>query len=129
VCAHAVRVALKSIPGVQAVDVSLEKGEAVATFSPGNTVRYEQLLRAIEKNGFVVKGSKLVADGRVNSNGGSTEFEVSGSNDRFRLEPANSGLAAVLEFVGNEVEITGAVPEVPKGKTPDVLRYESVVPK
>ena len=127
-CAHAVRVALKSIPGVQAVDVSLEKGEAVATFAAGNTVRYEQLLRAIEKNGFVVKGSKLVADGRVSSNGGSTEFEVSGSNDHFRLEAASSGVSPIAQF-GGKVEITGSVPEVPKDKTPEVLRYESVVAK
>ena len=128
-CAHAVRVALKSIPGVQAVDVSLEKGEAVATFAGGNTVRYEQLLRAIEKNGFVVKGSKLVADGRVTSSNGSTEFEVSGSNDHFMIEPATSGLAPISQFAGKAVEITGSVPEVAKGKAPEVLRYESVVAK
>jgi hypothetical protein len=104
-------------------------GEAVATFAPGNRVRYERLLRAIEKNGFVVKGSKLVANGRVVSSGGSYELEVSGSNERLTLEPASGDVAPVVQFVGRAVEITGSVPEVAKGKTPDVLRYNSVVPK
>lgn len=63
------RVALKNIKGVETVSVSLEKGEAVATFAPGNSVRYDDLLRAIEKNGFVVKGSKVVADGTVSTAG------------------------------------------------------------
>ena len=51
------RVALKDIKGVNTVNVSLERGEAVATFAPGNTVRYEQLLRAIETNRITPVGS------------------------------------------------------------------------
>jgi copper chaperone CopZ len=127
VCAHAVRVALKNIKGVDTVNVSLEKVEAVATFAPGNTVRYNDLLRAIEKNGFVVKGSRVVADGIVNATGGAPELAVSGSGDRFRLQ-AEPSVAASLP-PGATVEITGQVPEVPKGKSADVLLYRSVVKK
>jgi copper chaperone CopZ len=122
-----VRVALRSIKGVETVDVSLERGKAVATFAPGNTVRYEQLLRAIEKNGFVVKGSNLTVDGQVVSNGNAPELQVSGSNERFRLA-ASGNLYGANQLTG-AVEVIGSVPEVPKGKTPDVLRYESVVRK
>jgi len=122
-----VRVALKDIKGVDTVNVSLERGEAVATFTPGNTVRYEQLLRAIEKNGFVVKGSKLVADGQVNTTGSAPEFQVSGSNDRFRLQP--TGSAPQASQLNGTIEITGSVAEAPKGKIPDVLTYESAVEK
>jgi copper chaperone CopZ len=124
-----VRVALKSIKGVETVDVSLDKGEAVATFAPGNTVRYEDLLRAIEKNGFVVKGSKLVADGHVDSAGSPAVFEITGSNDHFRLKPANNGASTMPQAQSRPVEVTGSVPEVAKGKAPDVLRYDSVVLK
>jgi copper chaperone CopZ len=121
-----VRVALKSIKGVDSVNVSLEKGEAVATFVPGNSVRYSDLLRAIEKNGFVVKGSKIVADGRVTTTGAGSEFEVSGSGDRFQLKPAAGATASISR---GGAEITGEIPEVGKGKSADVLIYSSVVSK
>jgi copper chaperone CopZ len=129
VCAHAVRVALKSIKGVETVEVSLDRGEAVATFASGNTVRYEDLLRAIEKNGFVVKGSKLVADGHLDTAGDLAVFDVTGSNDHFRLEPANKTASPLPQTQSRLVEVTGAVPEVAKGKAPDVLRYDLLVLK
>lgn len=125
-CAHAVRVALKNITGVQSVDVSLSKGEAVATFAPGNSVRYEQLLRAIEKNGFVVKGATLVADGTITGKDGIYELQISGSNDRFRLEAATAASPAVARLAGKIAEITGSVPEVAKGKSSDAMKVESV---
>jgi copper chaperone CopZ len=121
-----VRVALKSIPGVDQVDVSLSKGEAVATLTSGNSVRYEQLLRAIEKNGFVVKGTTLTVDGTLAGSGGNLELQVSGSGDHFRLEPMSAGLASGAQFTGKTVEISGTVPEAAKGKNADVLRYTSL---
>lgn len=123
------RVALKNIPGVDTVSVSLEKGEAVATLSTGNTVRYQQLLRAIEKNGFTVKGSEVVADGVLTRNNGSFEFKISGSNEQFRAEPATQNAAPPENLPTQAVEITGTVPEVAKGSSPDLLRYELVVRK
>ena len=123
------RVALKNINGVEDVNVSLSKGEAVATFVRGNNVRYEQLLRAIEKNGFVVKGTKVVADGVMVSNGGALELQISGSNQRLKLEPANSSVASTAPLTSKQVEVTGLVPEVSKGRNPEVIRYESIAAK
>ena len=123
------RVALKNIQGVESVDVSLSKGEAVATFAPGNSVRYEQLLRAIEKNGFVVKGATLVADGAVAVSGASYELQISGSHERLRLEPEAAGGPSPARMAGKAVEVTGTVPEVAKGKTADVIRYKSLLEK
>ena len=122
------RVALKNIQGVESVDVSLSKGEAVATFAPGNTVRYEQLLRAIEKNGFVVKGATLVADGTVVANGPRYELQISGSNERLWLEPGQ-GAPSPTRLAGRTAEVTGGVPEVEKGKTADMIRYTALVEK
>jgi hypothetical protein len=118
-------VTLKNLKGVQTVEVSLEKGEAVAILAPGNTVRYAELLEAIDKNGFVVKGAKLVATGKVIATSGTAQFEVSRSGDKFRLEAATSDTEPAT-IAGRSVEIIGSVPESPKGKLPDVLRYESV---
>jgi copper chaperone CopZ len=121
VCAHAVRVAIKNIEGVQSVDVSLSNGLAMVVFAPGNHVRYEQLLAAIDKNGFVVKGAKMVADGTIENNGGTVSLRVSGSNDLFRLTGEN--LVAVN---GNRVQVEGDIPEIGKGKRADTIQSASV---
>ena len=123
------RVALKNIKGVESVDVSLSRGEAVATLAPGNTVRYEQVLRAIEKNGFVVKGATLVAEGAVVVSGAGYELEISGSNERLRLEPEAAGGPSPARLAGRAAQVTGIVPEVEKGKTADVIRYTAMVEK
>ena len=120
------RVALKAVPGVQSVEVSLSKGEADVAFAPGNTVRYDQLLRAIEKNGFVVKGSTLVADGAVNSSASGFELNISGSNEQLKLESAPGNDANLAAFTGKNAEVTGSVPEVPKGKSVDTIHYSSI---
>jgi copper chaperone CopZ len=124
-----VRVALKNISGVQKVDVSLEKGEAVAVLAPGNTVRYEQLLEAIAKNGFIVKGAKVTAIGRVTVLNHTPQLNISGSGDHFRLEPASRQIASVAQMSDKNVNVIGTVPEAAKGKLPEVLRYESVEAK
>jgi hypothetical protein len=124
-----VRVTFKSIPGVSDVQVSLSKGEADVTFAPGNTVRYEQLLLAIEKNGFAVKGADLVADGTIAGSGSDLEFQISGSGDRLRLAPESSAAASIVQFSGKNVEVSGSVPEVAKGKNVDVIHYTTVTPK
>ena len=111
------------------MQVSLSKGEADVTFAPGNTVRYEQLLRAIEKNGFAVKGADLVADGTIAGSGSDLELQVSGSGDRLHLLPGSSPTASIAQFAGKNVEVSGSVPEVAKGKNVDVFHYTTVTPK
>lgn len=123
------RVSLKDVTGVQDVQVSLSKGLATATLAPGNSVRYEQLLRAIEKNGFVIKGATLVADGTVVPAGSGFEFQISGSNERLKLSPAEDSAPLNATLAGKAVEVTGDVPEVAKGKTADQIQCKSLVEK
>jgi hypothetical protein len=52
-----VRVSLKSVSGVDSVDVSLAKGLATVKMRPGNTATLKQLQSAITKNGFTMKDS------------------------------------------------------------------------
>lgn len=118
---------MKNIQGVQTVEVSLSKGEAVITFVPGNTVRYEQLLEAIDKNGFVAKGTNLTAQGTVVATGSSFELQITGSNERMKLEPANA--VTLGTFVGKKVVVTGTVPELPKGHSAIVIREAMVKEK
>lgn len=119
--------ALKSIPGVDSVNVSLSKGEATVTLIPGNSVRYEQLEHAIEKNGFAMKGSSIVADGSIESAPTGLALNISGSHDRLRLESAAPNVPPITLVAGAKVEVAGNVPEVEKGKHADLLRYTSVV--
>ena len=115
------RVAIKNIEGVQSVDVSLSNGLATVVFAPGNHVRYEQLVAAIDKNGFVVKGTKVVADGTIENNGGAVSLRVSGSNDLFRLTGEN-----LVSVNGNRVQVEGEISEIGKGKRADTIKSTSV---
>jgi copper chaperone CopZ len=121
-----VRVSLKSVAGVDTVNVSLEKGLASATLKPGNTATLKQLNDAIAKNGFTMKQSEATIDGQVVEEGGKLKLQISGSNDKLDLV-AEAGAPSADNLIGKNVEVSGTLPEAPKGKTPEVIRYRTVV--
>jgi copper chaperone CopZ len=123
-----VRVSLKSVPGVDTVTVSLEKGLASVALKPGNAATLKQLGDAIAKNGFTVKQSEATINGQVVQEAGKTKLEVSGSNEKLELVPDANAVSAA-SFAGQTVEVTGTIPEAPKGKTPDTIRYRTIVEK
>jgi len=123
VCAHAVRVALKAVPGVDSVDVSLNKGLASVKMKPGNNTTYKQLQDAITKNGFTTKQSRVIVRGNVLQDSGAYKLKVFGSNDQYSLLGGNPG-----GFVGKPVVVEGTIPEAPKGKTADSLQVKSINP-
>jgi 3-hydroxyisobutyrate dehydrogenase-like beta-hydroxyacid dehydrogenase len=120
-----VRVSLKSVSGVDSVDVSLEKGLVVVKMKPGNTATLRQLNEAIAKNGFTMKDSTAIVAGAINITDGKATLRVSGSNELLQLVP-QSGMPNVTSLVGKTVVVEGAVPEGAKGKTPDTLRYQTM---
>jgi hypothetical protein len=120
-----VRVSLKAVPGVDLVDVSLEKGLAAVKMKPGNTATLKQLNEAITKNGFTMKNSIATVAGTVVETNGKAELHVSGSNDVLTLIPDGVVPNAASES-GKPVVVTGVVPEPGKGKTPDSIRYRSI---
>lgn len=124
-CAHAVRVSLKAVPGVESVEVNLEKGLAVVKMKPGNTVTFKQLNEAISKNGFTMKDSTATLAGTVAETDGKTVLRVSGSNDVLTLIPDGPAQDAATG-TGKSVVVTGIVPESGKGTTPNVIRYRSI---
>jgi copper chaperone CopZ len=125
VCAHAVRVSLKSVSGVDSVDVSLEKGLAAVKMKPGNTVTLKQLNEAIAKNGFTMKDSTATVVGTVVTADGKSALRVSGSNDLLQLAPQSSTLNQT-DLLGKTVVVEGTIPEGMKGKTPDLIRFQSM---
>jgi copper chaperone CopZ len=118
-------VSLKAVPGVESVEVSLEKGLAVVKMKPRNSVSFKQLNEAIAKNGFTMKDSVATVAGTVDESNGKAVLRVSGSNDVLTLLPDGSAQNAAPE-TGKPVVVTGVVPEAGKGKMPDVIRYRSI---
>lgn len=125
-CAHAVRVSLKAVSGVDSVDVSLEKGLAVVKMKPGNTATLKQLNEAITKNGFTMKDSTATVAGTVIVMDGNAILKVSGSNEMLQLVPESTSASNALSMVGKTVLVEGTVPEAGKGKTPASIRYQSI---
>jgi copper chaperone CopZ len=121
-----VRVSLKSVAGVDSVDISLEKGLAVVKMKPGNTATLKQLNEAITKNGFSMKDSTATVAGTVIETAGSVMLKVSGSNDLLKLIPQFTSATNAVSMVGKTVLVEGTVPEAGKGKAPDSLRYQSI---
>lgn len=119
-------VSLKSVPGVQAVDVSLAKGLASVKMKPGNTVTLKQLQSAVTKNGFTMKDSTLNVAGTVIVDGGQAHLKVSGSNETLDLIPKGQPTPNANSLNGKPALVTGVVPEPAKGK-PFSIQYQSIV--
>jgi len=122
-----VRVSLKSVAGVESVDVSLEKGLAVVKMKPGNTATLKQLQAAITKNGFTMKESNATVAGTILVAEGKTQLKVSGSNDVFQLVPQSQKVPNASSMQSKSVAVTGTIPEAVKGKSPDLLIYQSLM--
>lgn len=124
-CAHAIRVSMKGIPGVQTVDVDLNTGLVGVKLAPGNSAELRQFNQAVEKNGFTHKDAEVIARGKLSGTAAAPVLEVSGTADRYALSPA-AAAADVAILLGKTVIVTGALPQAPKGKVPDTLRYKTV---
>jgi len=122
-----VRVSLKSVNGVEQVDVSLNKGLATVTLKPGNSVTMQQLQQAIIKNGFTTKQSTVTASGTLLNEGGTLKLKVSGSNEVYTLTPEPQARPIdARQMSGKAVTVDGVVPEAAKGKTPDTIQFASI---
>jgi copper chaperone CopZ len=121
-----VRVSLKSVSGVDSVDVSLEKGLASVKMKPGNAATFKQLQEAISKNGFTMKASDVSLTGKIVMMRGQPQLQVSGSNELVNLVPDGSQTANVNAMADKRVLVEGTLEEAAKGKTLDTIRYQTV---
>jgi copper chaperone CopZ len=113
-CAFAVRGALKKYPGVETVDVSLNKGLASVKLKPGNTVLPEQLWEAVKKNGFTPKETHVFMRGEVLQPGGKLQLNVTGTSRTYDL----AGAPKWLEPGGKVVTIEGTITPAKNVRTP-----------
>jgi copper chaperone CopZ len=121
-----VRVSLKSVDGVDAVNVSLDKGLASVKMKPGNAATFKQLQEAITKNGFTMKPSNVSVVGKIVIIKNQPKVQVSGSNDLVNLIPDGSQTANVNAMADKRVLVEGTLEEATKGQTPDTIRYRTV---
>ncbi|HEY6937890.1 MAG TPA: heavy metal-associated domain-containing protein [Terriglobales bacterium] len=127
-CAHAVRVSLKGVPGVDSVVVSLNQGLASVKLKAGNTVTMEQLRKAVEKNGFVTKQAEVTVRGQLLFSG-KPRLQVLGTDETYDLTPANGSVPANWqELSGKTVIVVGSVPAATKGNKVKTMEVKSVTP-
>jgi hypothetical protein len=116
---------MKGIPGVNTVDVDLNTGLVTIKLTPGNAASIRQFNQAVEKNGFTHKDATVVARGKLTGTASAPFLEVAGTQDRFALTPAAT-VADITPLLGKTVIIAGIIPQSPKGKVSDTLRYNTI---
>jgi hypothetical protein len=120
-----VSVSLKSVSGVDSVNVSLAKGLAAVKMKPGNSATLKQLQTAITKNGFTMKQSAVTVVGTVVLESGKAQLRVSGSNETVDLIPDGQGTTIANSLNGRSILVEGFVPETGKGQAFSI-HYRSV---
>lgn len=122
-CAHAIHVSMKGIQGVNTVDVDLNTGLVTIKLMEGNTATMRQFNQAVEKNGFTHKDAEVVVKGKLTGTASALFLEVSGTQDRYALTGAGADVASLI---GKTVTVSGVLPQAPKGKVSDTLRYKTI---
>jgi copper chaperone CopZ len=107
-CAYAVRGALKKFPGVESVEVSLNKGLATVKLKPGNTVRPQDFWEAVRKNGFTPKETRVLVRGEV-TNTGQPQLKVTGTDQLLDLKAEPKLLDQARLLAGQTVTVEGAL--------------------
>ncbi|MBS1866796.1 MAG: heavy-metal-associated domain-containing protein, partial [Acidobacteria bacterium] len=100
---------MKSVSGVDAVEVSLEKGVANVKMKPGNNATLKQLQEAITKNGFTMKPSNVIAAGKIALVNGQPQLQISGSNDGVKLVPDSVQAGNLSAMAGKPVLVEGTL--------------------
>ena len=118
-CAHVVNVALKKTPGVETVEVSLNKGLATVKLKPGNTVSIPQLWSLIHEKGYTPKATTVTVRGELAQG----VLKVTGTRDVLTLAGATAELSRKL---GQTVVLHGIMTPGKDFKTPVPLQVSDV---
>jgi hypothetical protein len=116
---------MKGIQGVNTVDVDLNTGLVTIKLTPGNNASMRQFNQAVEKNGFTHKDADIVAKGKLTGTADAPVLEISGTEDRYALSPTAAELD-IGSLLGKTVTVTGVLPQSPKGKVTDTMRYQTI---
>ncbi|MBV8827967.1 MAG: heavy-metal-associated domain-containing protein [Acidobacteriaceae bacterium] len=104
--------ALKKVPGVDTVDVSLNKGLATVKLKPGNTVSVPQFWELLHQKGYMPKRTGVSVRGELAAGPGRLQLKVSGTKDVLNLAPDPKNAAAyndAAKKAGQSVVVQGAM--------------------
>jgi copper chaperone CopZ len=124
-CAFAVRGALKKLPGVESVDVSLNKGLAAVKLKPGNSIKPEEAWETVRKTGFTPKETKIYVRGAVQAG----KLRVTGTNQLLDLAPDPKNPKVVIELsaqAGKTVIVQGTLTPAKDLKAPVPLQVRAI---
>jgi copper chaperone CopZ len=121
-CAYAVRGALKKNPGVDSVEVSLNKGLATVKLKAGNNVQPQQLWETVRKNGFTPKETRVVVRGQIIGE----RLNVTGSGQIFDLQADPNLLEDIKNRTGRQITIEGTLTPGKDVKAPVVLHATAI---
>jgi copper chaperone CopZ len=111
-CAHIVDVALKKVPGVESVEVSLNKGLATVKLKPGNSVSVPQFWELLHQKGYTPKATNVLVRGDLVNFEGRLQLKVSGTKETLELvsDPKNAtAYGDVSKKLGQTVVIQGVM--------------------
>jgi copper chaperone CopZ len=125
-----VSVAVKKIPGVEKVAVSLNNALVSIELKPGNSVRLDQIRKAILDDAFTPKDATVTVVGRVVQNNGQPALKVTDTVQLYELAPASpkatNAFKELTHEQGKTVTVQGVIPAPAKdGKAEARLLVES----
>jgi copper chaperone CopZ len=82
-----VRVAIRKLPGIESVDVSLERAAVDIRLRAGNTVSLSKLRQIIKDNGFTAREATVTVVGGLIERGGKPALNVTGPNVVMLIAP------------------------------------------
>ena len=122
-CAHAVRVAIERLDGVESVEMSLNEGRATIRLADENGVALSAIRRTVEQGGFTPREAVVEVAARVLVQDGRLRLRVPGADEIYDLP--SPGESAFERDIGKAVLIEGRIPVPKQGETP---RIEDVKP-
>ncbi len=120
---------MKKVPGVESVDVSLNKGEAFLRLKPRNSVTIEEIRQVVIDSGFTPKGADAEVLGTIVERHGKRMLAVAGSDLIYLLveHPRAKGRVDAMwkKARGQDVVIRGHLPETTtKGRAEEPKEVE-----
>jgi copper chaperone CopZ len=115
VCAHAVRVAMKRVPGVTDVQVSLQSATTTIELAERNTVTLDHVRDIIRKNGFKPGAAQIKGSGTLVEETGRLVIDLRPAPARLPVAFANDTIAsdarAAAKSGSSSVEVSGSFDE------------------
>lgn len=117
-------VAVKKIECVESVKVSLNEGQAWVRLKLGNSIRLEQIRKAVNEQGFTPREARIKAVGDLSSSNGKLIFKVSGTNELYEVVPTPH--VDLKKQLGTDLLVAGLIAASADQKRPETIQITEV---